>query len=317
MKLGKQRKGQTRSTVMTWKRIIWGVGAGVALGSAALGVWSLALAYLSTHPLRRRLRSTPEEHELPFEEVTFLSKDEVRLSGWFIPSPKALGGIILCHGFPNNRWEMMHWARLLAPQGYHLLLFDFRALGHSEGDLCSIGYYETGDLLGAVDYFTSRPEMRDLPLGVFGLSMGGAVALMATAQDERIAAVATHGAYANLERALAQRCRMYLGPLGPAMHKPTAWWGRRWFPLDPSEVSPLNAVPHIAPRPLLLFHGSRDLIVNPNDACALYEAAKEPKQLQWLPNSWHASINPQDQAAYEATLTEFFAKHLTQRPGLL
>lgn len=288
------------------------VGAGIAVTGAALGLGSLAFAYFSTHPRRRTLRRTPEAHDLPFEEVSFLAPDSVRLAGWFLPSPGARAGIILCHGFPNNRWEMMDWARLLHPAGYHLLLFDFRALGHSEGELCSIGHYETGDLLGAVEYMTSRPEMRDLPLGVFGLSMGGAVALMATAQEERIAAVATHGAYATLERAIAQHCRLYFGPLGKTMHKPTAWWGRRWFDFDPREVSPLEAIQRIAPRPVLLFHGGRDLIVNPNDAHALYAAAGEPKQLHWLPYSWHASIHPAERKEYEATLLDFFANNLWQ-----
>ncbi len=283
---------------------------GALAGGAALGLGSLALAYLATHPRRRPLRRTPTEFELPFEDVTFPSRDGLRLSGWFVPSPGARAGLILCHGHPNNRVEMLYWARLFYPAGYHLLLFDFRALGCSEGDLCSIGYHEVDDLLGAVDYCLARPEMQGLNLGVFGLSMGGAVTLMAAARDDRIAAVATHGAYASLEQAIAQRCRLYLGPLGVAMQAPTIWWGQRWIPAHPRCVAPLDVVHRIAPRPLLLCHGGRDIIVRPRDAAALYAAAGEPKQFHRLPRSWHVWIHPDEQAAYRERLLDFFARYL-------
>ena len=285
-----------------WQTAVLGLSA----AGAMWGLGSLAFAYFSTHPIRRRLRRSPVEFELPFEDVSFRARDGVRLSGWFMPAPEARAGIILCHGFPHNRTEMLFWAKPLHAAGFHLLLFDFRRLGLSEGELCSIGHHEIGDLLGAVDYLSERPEMSALPLGVFGLSMGGAVALMAAAQDERIAAVATHGAYASLDRAIAQHCRLYFGPFAPAMHPPATWWGRRWLPLDPREVSPLDAVPQIAPRPILLYHGGRDIIARPADARALYEAASEPKQLHLLPRSWHVYIHPEERDDYEKTLLGFF-----------
>jgi fermentation-respiration switch protein FrsA (DUF1100 family) len=296
-----------------WKRALL-LGAG-ALGAAGItmGLGSLAFAYLSTHPVRRPLRSTPDDYGLPFEDIVFPSRDGMRLSGWFVPFPGARAGVILCHGFPSNREEMLFWARMLYPEGFHLLLFDFRALGESEGDLCSIGYHEVNDLLGAVDYLTARPEMQGLPVGVFGLSMGGAVSLMTAAQDERIAAVATHGAYASLARAIAQHCRVYVGPLGPLLDRQASWWGRRWFPLEPRCVSPVDVVGRIAPRPVLLFHGGRDFIVRPDDAHALYRAAGEPKQLHLLPRSWHVRIDAEEQPAYEKTVMEFFRKYLKGR----
>ncbi|HVF10498.1 MAG TPA: alpha/beta hydrolase [Abditibacteriaceae bacterium] len=300
-----QRDGQT---ALPWKLAVLGLGAAGTLW----GLGSLAFAYFSTHPIRRPLRRSPTEFELPFEDVSFLARDGVRLSGWFMPAPAARAAIILCHGFPHNRTEMLFWAGPLHAAGFHLLLFDFRALGLSEGDLCSIGHHEIGDLLGAVDYLSARPEMSSLPVGVFGLSMGGAVALMAAAQDERIAAVATHGAYATLDRAIAQHCRLYFGPFARAMHPPATWWGRRWLPLDPREVSPLEAVLHIAPRPILLCHGGRDTIVRPADARALYAAASEPKQLHFMPRSWHVYIHPAERVAYEEMLLRFFEEALQQ-----
>jgi uncharacterized protein len=289
-----------------WKRLL----TGLAVAGVALAAGSYALAYLSTHPPRRRLRAPAHDDPFVLEEVQFLSRDGLRLSGWFIPSEGAQAGIILCHGFPNNRSEMLTWARMLHRAGFDLLMFDFRALGQSEGNLCAIGGMEVHDLLGAADYLESRPEMQGLPMGVFGLSMGGAVSIMTAAEDERLQAVATHGAYASLHTAIAQRCRMLAGPLGPALHAPTTWWGRRWFPIHPKNVSPVRAIGKIAPRPVLLFHGEHDVIVRPQDAHALYRAAGGPKELHTLPRSWHVRIDARELPGYEKTLVRFFQRHL-------
>jgi len=246
----------------------------------------------------------------PFEEVGFHACDGLRLAGWFIPAPRAHGAVILCHGFPHNRTEMLPWAKLLHPAGYHLLLFDFRAHGESAGSLSSIGYYEINDLLGAVDYLVTRPEMKGLQVGVFGLSMGGAVALMAAAQDERIAAVATHGAYASLKRAIDQRFRLFFGPLARLMSAPAIWWGRRWLPTDPGIISPVEVIYRISPRPVLLMHGARDFLTHPDDGRALYHAARPPKCFYLAPRSWHTRLHPKERPGYEEKLLGFLGSYL-------
>ena len=44
-------------------------------------------------------------------------------------------------------------------------------------------------------------------------------------------------------------------------------------------ISPINYVGGIAPRPILLVHGSQDETVDVSHAYRLYARAKEPKQL--------------------------------------
>lgn len=287
-----------------------GLAVGVALAAA-----SLAMAYRATHPRRKPIRDGSPAAGPATEDVVFVSRDGIRLSGWFIPAEHAVGGIILCHGFPANRVEMVPLARLLHHAGMHVLLFDFRALGRSEGSLCTIGFHEIRDLLGAVDYMVNRPEMDGLNLGVFGNSMGGAVAIMAAAEDSRISAVGALGAYATLDRAIAQRCRMALGPLGPAVHKQAVWWGRRlWLDRHPRDVSPADQIALIAPRSVLIVHGSHDHTIRVEDAHTLYTAAGEPRQLVLLPNSWHIWVHPQDRTLYQESIKQFFANTIVQ-PG--
>src|ERR1044071_3431053 len=79
--------------------------SGALIGLAAVGLGTLALAYGSTHPTRRRLKGDPADLGLEFERVTFRSRDGLIISGWLIPTEAARATVILCHGYPNNRSE--------------------------------------------------------------------------------------------------------------------------------------------------------------------------------------------------------------------
>jgi fermentation-respiration switch protein FrsA (DUF1100 family) len=293
----------------------------IALGASTAGtvLWIVlgvcAIAYYSTHPPRRRSKRTPAQFGAEFEEVQFPSRDSVMLSGWFVPARETepRGAVILCHGMCENRARMLPWAATLWTAGFSLLLFDFRAGGESEGDRCSAGYYEAKDLQGAVDYLASHPAAAGLPVGVFGFSMGGAAAILGAAEEARIQAVATHGAYATLDRAIVQRCRRHFGPLAPI-----AVWGTRvlgtglhWFPIATSHVSPINAVSRLTPRPLLLLHGARDRTINPSDARDLLAAAGHPKALHVLPRSGHRRIHRTQKEEARQKVAQFFTDNLS------
>ncbi len=305
------RKSQENLSGGSRSPLKWGIGA-LALGAAyALGTYTFT--YLSMHPPRRKVRLPKSDSELLVEEIEFFARDGVRLSGWFLASEQARGAVILCHGYPANRVEVLPWAKWLHEAGFHVLLFDFRAMGNSEGKLSTIGYEEVNDLLGASDYLHSRPEMDERKAGVFGLSMGGAVALMAAAQDKRLSAVVTHGAYATLERAIHQRGRMVLGKFGTVLSRPAILWGKQWMATHPREVSPVEAVRLMVTRPLLFFHGQKDVIVSPQDGEALARAAECPEALRRLPRSYHIGIHASEQRGYREEFVAFFTRHVSNR----
>lgn len=280
------------------------------LAGAAWALGTLAVSWFATHPIRLPILKINRDDDPRWENVTFPTEDGLEISGWFAPAADARGTVILCHGHPMNRMEMLPWARLLHHAGFHTLLFDFRAHGQSEGNLCSIGYHEVQDLLGAVEYLSARPDTEGLPIGAYGHSMGGAVTLMTAAREPRLAAVATHGAFASLQSAIVQRGRSVLGPAGGIVTHPMVFWSKQWMEIDPIVVSPFDVIDQIAPRPVLLMHGAHDRIINPDDAHALYQAAQQPKELRIWPRSWHTTISSHERAAYEATLLDFFRTNL-------
>ncbi|MEM0385726.1 MAG: alpha/beta fold hydrolase [Nitrososphaeria archaeon] len=109
-----------------------------------------------------------------------------------IPAPT----IIFCHGFTGNRIEahrlFVYAARELCNKGFTVLRFDFRGCGESEGSYNSITISdEVKDLGSAVDFLYNRNEVLKEKIGVVGLSLGGVVSILRTAEDERIKAVCT------------------------------------------------------------------------------------------------------------------------------
>jgi uncharacterized protein len=281
-------------------------------GVAVLAAGAAAIAYFSTHPPRCRIRRTPADIGADFEEVTFPSADGTGLSGWWIPAARPRAVLLLCHGMSAHREQLLPWASWLREAGFSLLLFDFRAMGQSEGDLCTMGLFEPEDVVGAVDYLKSRPDARELPLGALGFSMGGVSIMIAAARDERIEAISTLGSYTGLDRAIAQRCRRHFGPLGPVVEKPARKLGAKWFPGDPLEVDCLAAVRKLGRRPSLFANGTKDPIVPPRHAEDLLEAASGPKEIVLLPHTAHSYPAVQDRQSYEDAVLGFFCRTLTR-----
>lgn len=294
--------------------LVW-ITALLVAACGALLLGAVVIAWFSMHPIRsRKFRKTPASFSAPFEEIEFPSRDGTPLSGWLIPAENARAVLLLCHGMSADRTQMLPWAEWLWKEGYTLLLFDFRALGKSGGNLCTMGLYEPGDIQGALDYLETREDTGKLPAAIMGFSMGGVAAIIAAADDTRIRAVVSHGAYSDLNRAISQRCRKHFGYAGPLVEAVSRRIGQRWFPASSEEVSPIRAIGRIAPRPILLLNGIHDRIVLPANAEEMYSTAGEQAELCILQNSPHDYPNKADLNIYKKVIIDFFNRSFAENP---
>src|SRR5262245_65499257 len=134
---------------------------------------------------------TPADFALRVEDVRLRAGDGVTLAGWLIARPAA-PAVVLLHGYPANKADLLPIAAALAPR-FAVLLMDLRYFGDSGGRATTLGFRERGDLQRAVAWLHARGYAR---VGVFGFSLGGAVALLAAADDPRILAVAAYAPFA-------------------------------------------------------------------------------------------------------------------------
>jgi fermentation-respiration switch protein FrsA (DUF1100 family) len=283
-----------------------GATAAVVTGVAGLLVYQFARA--------QGKWGTDEPPEGMAEEVSFTSaEDSMHISGWFFGNPSGSPGpaVVLCHGIRTGRRECLPMALRFRAAGYNVLCFDFRAHGLSDGQFISVGFHETNDVLGAIEYLKQRPEVDPARIGVVGFSMGGVAAIQAAAQCPDIAVVVADSAYASFLDAARYSFHLVVGmPLFPVA--PVAMrWAKWMVHVDATQLRPVDVISRIGPRPILLTHGTLDEIVPLRHARLLFAAAEEPKELWIVPGAHHVGARDEDPDGYFDRVEGFVRDALT------
>jgi putative phosphoribosyl transferase len=126
---------------------------------------------------------------------------DVNLDGDFSLPPEPAGVVLFAHGSGSSRFSPrnQYVARTLAENGLGTLLFDLLTPEEEAWDAKTaylrfdIGLLASR-LMDATRWIGLRQEFRDLPIGYFGASTGGAAALVAAAQlGETVHAVVSRG----------------------------------------------------------------------------------------------------------------------------
>jgi dipeptidyl aminopeptidase/acylaminoacyl peptidase len=261
------------------------------------------------HPPRYRVGRTPAALGLAFHDVTLTSADGVQLKGWYVPG-SGPAGLVLCHGFPANRECLLQFLPWLHRAGFHVLTFDFRALGESSGDLCTFGLHEKHDVEAAVTKLAAQPGVDPHRIGAMGLSMGGATVLLAAAETPAIRAVVTDSAFARLDEMVMERFRPVPAFYRSALSSSVQYCAQRWAGYTAADVVPEAAIAKIAPRPIFLIHGEADRLVPPRHARMLREAAGEPADLWEVAGAGHVRCYDATGKEYERRVVAFFKEAL-------
>lgn len=260
--------------------------------------------YFAIRPMRIISDITPNDFSIPFEPVSFTTEDHVLIRGWYIPAKQTTAKtIILMHGYPADKGNIFPATQYLQ-QHYNLLYFDFRYLGESGGYYSTLGKNEPLDLLAAIRYLQSRGTKEVI---VWGLSLGGAVALMTTPLSENIKCVIAESPYARLDWIANDYYQIPL--LKYPLAQLTRLWGKLFLGINVDSVSPVEAAAKIK-IPVLLIHSTNDPVIPYEHAQALQQALK---------NNPKSEVYVHDDAGHGARSVEmnqielnFLAKHCPQ-----
>ena len=187
--------------------------------------------------------------------------------------------VVVCHGYPSGALpaeaagrSFPQLADRLANDGWRAVTFTFRGCGTSSGDFSLGGWLE--DVLSVADQARTLGETRGVWLVGFGT--GGALCIAAAAHRPEIMGVAVLGApadftdWANHPRRLLRHARE-VGVISRADFPPSIdRWTRHL-----REIRPVDAAAKLAPRPMLILHGSEDESVPTFDARVLADAHGE------------------------------------------
>jgi dipeptidyl aminopeptidase/acylaminoacyl peptidase len=294
---------------------------GLAVLLGALVAAPVAVAWLITqnvlHPRARVEDHSFEEFGLAPREVSFRSRDGTRLAASFLPAPGSARApaFVLSHGWARSRAELVPHAATLHRAGYALLMPDYRNRGASDGDAVTLGVREQDDLLGAIDYLSTLPEVDASRIALFGMSTGAVISICVAARDARVKALVCEAPFATQENVLERGVRHY-GKFPPSITLPIALRLLEWrigAPLASGDA--LTVVDQIAPRPLFILGDDLDAVVGVNQTEAVFAAAGEPKRYWRVPGANHARGWQAAPKEYERRLLSFLTAAFPVHPA--
>ncbi|HEX4866230.1 MAG TPA: CocE/NonD family hydrolase [Acidimicrobiales bacterium] len=214
------------------------------------------------------------EHRFP-SDGNLLAADLVR------PPTRAdvsrVPAVVLVHGYPSDASAAVIAStalpelaeRIAAEMGWVAMALQLRGCGDSEGSFSLRGWLD--DLLAAVDHLAADESVSGVWLAGFGT--GGALSICAAAANPAVRGVAALGAPADFDdwasnpRRVLEHAREVGLIRDPAFPPSVDQWSR-----ELRELRAVAAAPQLAPRPLLVVHGSDDDLVPVFDARVIVDA---------------------------------------------
>jgi uncharacterized protein len=114
-----------------------------------------------------------------YETVQLKDDADYQLEGWYVPCDSAKGTVILCHGHASTKSAIVKEANYFHQLGYNTFSLDARSHGNSEGNLCTVGYKEFGNVQIAYTFVEAKGEKNII---LWGASMGAAMILKAVGE---------------------------------------------------------------------------------------------------------------------------------------
>lgn len=251
---------------------------------------------------------TPSELGMDYEDVRFNSGDGVPLQAWYIPGDSSGRAIVFVHGHGADRHEGMRWFRAVRGAGYAILAIDLRNSGSSGGSYTSMGYYEHGDVLAAVDFLQS--EKQASAIGVFGASMGVATSVMAMHKDSAIQAGVFEAGWANFEdlfsELLEQHTVLPRFPTLPLFFALLEWRAD----IDIEQLNPEEYFKALDSRPVFIMHCRKDALIPFEHGQRNFRAANNAEFWE-SPCEVHARAWQGDPEYIEKRVVDFFNRHLS------
>lgn len=167
----------------------------------------------------------------------------------------AKGTIILLHGIRSRKEQYINLSNYLSEKGYNSIALDLRAHGESEGVHCTFGVKEKQDIVLLLDELKTKGIKGKI--GVWGQSLGAAIALQAASIDNRIQFTIAESTFTNLETISGDYMELNLGFKSKWLNQYLIYRAGKIAEFNPDETSPYQACLKIN-KPTLIVHGNKD-----------------------------------------------------------
>ena len=241
----------------------------------------------------------------PYEHVSVMSFDGLRLAGRYYQVRQGAPLAILFHGYRGTPTrDFCGGADICLNAGYNVLLVEQRAHCSSEGHTISFGVNERYDCLTWTQYAIERfgPDVQIL---LAGISMGGGTVLMASELPlpENVRGILADCPFTSPREIIQWVSRSRGMPtrlVWPLISAGAHLYGG----FSPNAASSIEAVKH-AKVPILLIHGEADTFVPYEMGRRIAAAAPERIEMHSFPGAGHGTSYLSDTERYTRIVTDF------------
>jgi hypothetical protein len=235
------------------------------------------------------------------QKVILTTADHLKLEGWYNAAANTKGTVCIFHGHGGKKSGTNAEAAAFRKMGYNTFQLDFRAHGSSQGNTCTIGYYESEDVKLAYDFIKSKGEKN---ITLWGISMGAATITKAINDYQlKPAKVILEMPFGSITEAAEGRIKMMGLPAEPLARLLTFWGGVEhgfWaFNMKPTEFAKKIECP------VLLQWGANDPRVSRKEIDDIYNNITTTKKIVVYNNSAHESLCKKENEKWIAEVTSF------------
>lgn len=206
---------------------------------------------------------------------------------------------VFAHGYGGTRGDWAETMEALSQKGMGSVAIAMPGQDASPDSGVGFGLKESRAIQDTAAWV--RQEFGAERVVVVGLSMGGAAAWLAGAEASHlIDAIATEGAFAQLDEAMGSWFDGIL-PLGSWVLRPVPLFGRMISGIDPASIRPVDAASGWT-KPSLVIHGEQDSLIPRRHAERLAQASGAA--VWWVPDAAHAQCQVLAPEAYVRRLVE-------------
>ncbi|WP_110955463.1 alpha/beta hydrolase [Anaerosinus massiliensis] len=255
------------------------------------------------------------EKKYEWEKVSLTSPHGYAIRGTYIPAKRpSKQTILFLHGLFQNRSAGLDYLDIYQKLGYNVLIVDARGHGDSGGVSISWGYFEKDDINVWLDWLERKTPQGII--GVHGISMGAATALLHSALNEsthRVSFYIADSSYDDFKALLVKQLTTIAGLPKDTyaldivlFYTQIAAYYHDKFTFD--QISPRLAVEQ-STTPILYLHGEKDTLIPPQMSQDLYNDTASAKELHFFADTPHASAVYHDKATYAETIRAFIEKN--------
>ena len=233
----------------------------------------------------------------------------------FLPNSNEEKFPVICksHGLIASSFEKEEeFASILNANGLAYFVFHYTGFKNSMGTPSIETSLSNLDTI--ISFLINHPKIDPLNIGLYGVSLGGALAICHCSRDPRISAIALQAPLYDFSFMInypgfnALKEGLFLGGFVKIPEKGI----KDKLILDVRGNNPLNCIGKISPRPILIIAGGKDNFIPIEGIEKLYKNANEPKEMIVITKADHNLTEYLVRIDVFNMIKNFFIKYLEQ-----